>query len=455
MFVGIPAARRFLAVLVLGQTVGLVAPALAEQQQELDAEPSQVNRAQPVIVPEPKSTTVKVETPAVAAPAKPPVDLDGKWSFGGAIRTRIDAAFNSTDARTGAPATRSYVGFDTLILKAEYDSSSLFGAAKYRIYGGAFPYNRENGYNVYFGEFSFLQYGYAGIKLTPEDSISGGVQQVPFGIVPWFGSPFNENLGYALGIEEVYDAGVQYSHVEKDLNYQFGYFPTDGGNYFGISRDAARYTTNIVRADGYLAGGTNNSEQHILVARGEYTVYRDALMSATFGASVWHSSLYNYDTRHYGSKQLEALHFVGTYGPWTFKTIGTRIDIDPRNPGGRNSLITVGAYDATYNMATKGFFWSADLAYKLALDTGPFTAIVPFVDYARYFKDRADFRDSERYIVGTSFDFRWVKGLNVSAEMRIGRNDPFTGAGQFTQSLGAGGDNKYKKAFYVNIGYYF
>ncbi|UMY16767.1 hypothetical protein MMB17_19145 [Methylobacterium organophilum] len=425
------------------------------QQQELDAEPSRVNRAQRVTVPEPRRKKIPASAPSPVAPLAAPSVLDGKWTFGGAIRARIDANFDATNARTGAPDTRSYFGFDTLIVKAAYDSSTLFGAAQYRFYGGAYPYTRESGYKSTFGEFNFLQFAYAGVKLSPEDSISVGLQQVPFGLVPYFSTTFFETVGFVAGLEEVYNTGLKFSHVEKDFNYQLGYFPADGGNYFGISRDASRYSTNVVKADSYVAGGSNNVEQHMLVGRGEYTFFRNEAVTATVGASIWHSSIYNYDTGTYGSKQQEALHFVGTYGPWTLRAIGARVDIDPRNPGGRNSLITIGSYDGSYNLATKAFFFSGDLSYKFTPTVGPFTEIVPYFNYSAYYKDQRAYRDTERYIVGSAWTIRNISGLYVYTEMRIGRNDPYTGAGQYTQGLAAGGDNKFKKSFYVNIGYYF
>lgn len=133
--------------------------------------------------------------------------------------------------------------------------------------------------------------------------------------MPYFGTSFLETLAFTAGIEEVYNLGIKYSHTEPDLNWQLAFYPSDGGNWFGISRDAARYTANIVTADPYVPFGSNNSERDMLVARVERTVYRSELASVTLGASVWHSRLFNTDTRENGSKQSEALHAVATYGP--------------------------------------------------------------------------------------------------------------------------------------------
>ncbi|MCJ2142409.1 hypothetical protein [Methylobacterium sp. E-066] len=193
----------------------------------------------------------------------------------------------------------------------------------------------------------------------------------------------------------------------------------------------------------------------MLVGRAEYTLYHDTIASASVGASALHASLYNDDTSLYGSKQQEALHFIGTYGPWLTRAVVTRIDINPRNPGRRNGLITMGSFDGSYNVATKGWSVSGELAYKFTPNSGPFTEIVSYLNYSAYYKDRSDFRDSERYILGAALTVREVKGLYIYSEFRFGRNDPYTGIGNYGQGTGSGGTNRWATTYLTNIGYYF
>lgn len=437
-------ARELAAALVVCAAGGLLFnfPACAQDQgtQEINAEPSQVNREEPVTVPEPTP-------PTEAAPGLP-----GKFTFGGAIRARYDVRFNSVSL-SGFPKTAEHFSFDTLALKAAYDSDTIFGAAQYRFYGGSFIYGPRNGYRGYPGEVNFPMWAYIGYKLTPADSITFGLNQVPFGLTPYFGSSFLESLGFTMGIEEVYNLGVKYAHVEPDFNYQFGFYPSASPSAFGISRDSARYSTNIVKADSYVPFGSRNAEENMFVGRVEYFFVKNDLASLALGASIWHSDIYNFDTRQTGSKQLEGLHLNATYGPWGFKAIYVRQDIDPKNPI-RNDLVTIGGYDASYNMATHGNFISGEVSYKIPEDIGPFN-VVPYLNYSAYFKDRSNFKNSERFILGAAWTLKADPNLVIYSEGVFGRNDPYVGAGQFLNGLAKGGDNKWKAAFIVNIGYYF
>ncbi|MCJ2142410.1 hypothetical protein [Methylobacterium sp. E-066] len=206
--------------------------AVYAQEVELDAEPNRVNAAQPVAIPDPQAMAptrqrraARVEPATVSNPAAIPLAADGAWTFGGAVRGRITLNFDDINRRTSLNDTGTYFGVDALILKANYDSNTFFGAAQYNIYGGAFPFNRAAGYKETFGEANFLKFAYAGIKLDNENSVTIGLQQVPFGIVPYFSTSFIETFAYVIGIEEMYNVGVKFSHVERDFNYQLGYFP--------------------------------------------------------------------------------------------------------------------------------------------------------------------------------------------------------------------------------------
>jgi len=230
--------------------------------QELDAEPTRLNKTQPVVVPDP--------TPTLA------VTPTEKFTFGGAIRARYDWRFNDVSL-AGAPKASEHFDFDTLALKAAYDSDTIFGAAQYRFYG--------------------------------------------------------------------------------------------------------------------------------------------------------------------------------TYGPWGFKAIYIRQDIVAKNPI-RNDLITVGGFDFAYNMATHGNFVSAEVTYKIADPIGPFLA-APYFGYSAYDKDNANFKATERFILGSAWTLTADPNLVIYTEGVFGRNDPYVGAGQFVNGLAQGGDNRWKSRFIMNIGYYF
>lgn len=400
---------------------------------------------------DPNSASTSNQEPAPASPSPAPLEADdGKFKFGGAIRARYDVRYDASSL-AGFPKTSEHFSFDTLALKASYDSSTIFGAAQYRFYGGSFVYGPRNGYLGYPGEVSFPLYAYLGYKFTPEDSLTVGINQVPFSLLSTFSVSFFETIGFTMGLEEVYNFGVKYAHVGKDLNYQFGFYPGASPNAVGISLDSARYSTNIVRADPGLTNGSQNREQNMFVGRVEYFPIKNDSNSFGFGASVWHSDIYNFDTGLTGAKQLEGVHFIATNGPWGLKGNYIRQDIDPKNPNG-NAIISIGGYDSSYNMATHGNFVSAELTYKFTDPVGLFTP-APYVNYSAFFKDKSNFKTSERFMVGSAWTYVNDPNLIIYTEYMIGRNDAYVGS--FSQGLAAGGDDRWKSRFYMNIGYYF
>lgn len=76
--------------------------------------------------------------------------------------------------------------------------------------------------------------------------------------------------------------------------------------------------------------------------------------------------------------------------------------------------------------------------------------ITRYLNYSVVTKDKSGYKDSQRIIAGAHFS---AGPLFVYTEMRWGRNDPYTG--DYVSGTTAGGEDKWKKAFYANIGYYF
>ncbi|MCX8252521.1 putative signal peptide [Beijerinckiaceae bacterium RH AL1] len=390
------------------------------------------------------------------APLFPPIPTfvigDGTLTVGGLLRFRYDARFNEVNAY-GNPRTTNHFSYDTAGPKIAYDSTTFFGSMQYRFYGGSFIYSGNSGYKDYPGEVSFPMWGYIGYKLTPHDSLTGGLNQAPFGLVPYYGSSFIESLAFTMGIEEVYAPGIKYSHDEERYDFQLAFYPTANPNGFGVSRDSARYSTAIVSADTATPNGSSNAERNIIVGRAEYYFVKNAKMSLVAGADVWHSTVANFNTGLDGFKQNEGAHLDATYGPWDLRVVVVRQDIYAKNPIS-NDFISIGGFDSSYNMATHGNVLTTELNYKLPGGIGPFN-VMPYVDYDAYYKDNPAFRDTQRYILGAAWTYKRDPKLLIYTEGIFGKNDPYVGAGEFESGLAQGGDNKWRSEVIVNIGYYF
>ena len=387
---------------------------------------------------------------AYAQPAEPqPVDQPratadpwptGKLKLNGAIRARYDYSFDYAE-------NISKLSFDTFRLGLEYDSPTLFGAAQYRFYGGAFPYDNTR----QIGRINFPVFAWLGYKLDDKNRIIAGLNQIPFGLLPYTTAAFYQSMVNAIGLEDVHNFGARYMLQTGPLDVQVGFYPVDGGDWAGTSRDAARYTVNAVHADQSLAGGSNNRERNMLVGRLAYTLQQTERARNELGISGLYSTLHNADTNRNGHRTAYAAHYAGQFAALGVRAEVGRQNMSARNPAAvGNSMITFGAYDGSYNVAAKGNFLSAEISYELPWTLGPINKVTPYLNYSAFMKDRSDFRDSRRLIAGAHFN---AGPLFIQTELRFGRNDPMTG--DYSNGAAAGGDGKLKRVFYANIGYYF
>lgn len=389
------------------------------------------------------------DTPATKPDVVPPASPKKGLKVGATLRGRYDLRFNDVSG-SGAKRTSNHLSFDTLALTADYTSDRFFGAAQYRFYGGNFIYGKSAGYREYLGEVRFLMYAYGGAKLTEFDSITAGIQPVPFDDRYW-GSSILDDLAFVYGFEETYNLGVKFRHETPRYRVEIGFFPSSGPAGGGISEDSSRYSTNISKADSYVPDGSRNDERNMLIGNVSYTLAATKTVKLSATISGWLSTIHNFDTRADGSKRIFAASLTGSKGPWHSKTLVARQDIDPRNPG-RNDMITVGGFDASYNIATKGTYVFGELGRSIDTRSLPFD-VTPYVNYGRFFKDAAGFKDSERLDIGAVWSSKKSQRIKVYSEFLIGRNDPYVGAGQFISGAAQGGDGRLKKSILVIFGY--
>ncbi len=367
-------------------------------------------------------------------------DGDGTLKIGGALRARYDYTFDN-------PQNVSKLSLDTFRLDVNYDSPGLYGSAQYRFYGGAYPYD----YTSQVGRINFPAFAWLGYKLSEQTRVVAGLQQLPFGLMPYASSTFYQTLVNNIGLEDVHDLGVKVQHQWGAMDFQFGFYPRDGGSWAGTSRDGARYSVNVARADTGLAGGSSNQERNIMLGRWAYTLSGTGAERSEVGVSLLHSTLHNVDTGEDGNRAAYALHYAGSVGGLGILAEAGRQRMSPRNTSAQgNGSVSFGAFDGTFNVAAKGRFYSAEINYLLPGSFAAINTIKPYLNYSLFTKDQAGFKDSQRMIAGASFN---AGPFFVYTEMRWGKNDPYTG--DYANGAAAGGEDVWKKAFYANIGYYF
>ncbi|MFJ9989829.1 porin [Pseudomonas putida] len=373
----------------------------------------------------------------------PPVDamqVTENLNVGGAIRGRMDY---DPDQHI-----REF-SFDALALSVDYKSDTWVGAARYWLYGGDYPYDYVNSV----GDISFPEYAWVGYNLNPETQVQFGLNQVPFGILPYFSSTFTETLGYVIGLEDLYEVGGKYQKTAGDWNVQAGYYLRPSFQGKGTSQGGRTYSNVIARADEGIENGSHNQERNLVAVRIAKS-FSSTLGVHEVGVSALTSTLENSETHDNGRRSALALHYTQTTGPWVLQLLAARQIMSPRNQGS-DDVVTLGGLDATYNVASRGNLYVTGVDYNVSetfLD-GEINTIKLYGNYSAFLKSGKGYYDTQRYIAGVSFYIG--SHLFIATEWLFGKSDPYVGGSDYVQSLAAGGSRRWENQGYMNIGFYF
>ena len=356
-----------------------------------------------------------------AAPAMA-VQVTENLDLGGAVRARWDYDPDRDIQK---------FGLDTVFLSAKYNSDSWIGEAQYRFYGRSYPYQ----YTKNYGDIQFAKFAWAGYKFNPDQQVHVGLNTVPFGLQPYFGSTFYETLGNVIGLEDVQQVGAKYIQQSGDWNLQAGYYLRPAWQGKGTS-NGVTYSSVVSEADSYVADGSNNQERNTVVLRVAKALDLGPWKSE-IGLSGLTSSLQNRDTHDDGRRNAVAVHYLGKNGPWGVQLQAARQQMSPRNAG-TDELVTLGGYDGTYNVASRGNLYVADVSYDVA---GKYlfdqvSGVKVYANYSAFDKSASEFKTSERMILGSSFS---VSKLWVAAEWLFGKNDPYIGGRAIPRAWGLAG----------------
>ena len=313
------------------------------------------------------------------------------------------------------------LNFDTFRPYINYNSDTWIASARYRFYGKAYPYQ----YTQRFGDISFAEYAWVGYKFDENRQVQVGLNQVPFGILPYFSNTVTETLGYTLGLEDLYEVGAKYKQKLGDWDLQAGYYIRPAWQGKGTSKGGVSYSNVPADADSYVEDGSNNQERNMIALRVAKTVDLDG-WKTELGVSALTSQLQNRDTDDNGRRNALALHMTGTKGAWTTGLLAARQQMSPRNPG-NDDVVTLGGYDSSYNIASRGTLLMADLNYDIA---GKYlgdwvSAIKLYGNYSTFLKSGNGYEDTQRYIAGASFMLG--EHVFIAGEWIFGKNDPYVG----------------------------
>jgi hypothetical protein len=368
------------------------------------------------------------------------IQVTDNLQIGAALRARIDYDPDRDIEK---------LNFDTFRPYINYTSDSWIASARYRFYGKAYPYQ----YTKKFGDISFPEYAWIGYKFDENRQVQVGLNQVPFGIQPYFSNTVTETLGYTLGLEDLNEVGAKYKQKFGDWDLQAGYYVRPAFQGKGTSKGGVTYSNAPTDADSYVTDGSNNQERNMVALRIAKAMDLGG-WKTELGASALTSELQNRDTDNNGRRNALGLHLTSSKGPWTTGFLAARQQMSPRNPG-NDDFVTLGGYDSSYNIASRGTLLVADLNYdiggKYLGDT--VNSIKLYGNYSAFLKSGDGYQDTQRYIGGVSF----MVGnyVFIATEWIFGKNDPYVGGSSYTQSLAAGGTNHWENQVLSNIGFYF
>ncbi|MNE10835.1 hypothetical protein D3C80_1035640 [compost metagenome] len=345
---------------------------------------------------------------------------------------------NYQDKHYGEPASDQKLKFDAAILRLGYESPDWFGKAEYRCYQ----------YDT-FCDFSTLVTGYLGYRFNSTDNITVGLQPIPFGPGRYWDSSFYASINNTMGLQDALDLGVNY-HFElpSATKIDLAYFATDGGNYHGESKDAARYTANVVTSSDPLKTDLNEKNMWMARVDQELKFLTTDNLKVSLGGSYWHSEIENEKASTDGTRNAWALFNRVNYKNLNVVLTGGEQSITNKDAFSPHSS-TFGSFDAEYDIANKGYFYTVDISYvfKNVRDS---LNVTPYVVFSGFNKKEQGFDDSQRNIVGVALDY---KNVTLYTEYLMSKNDPFVG-GTGT-SLAAGDDGKWNKLLNVMLVYSF
>ena len=296
----------------------------------------------------------------------------------------------------------------------------------------------------------FLKDAWAGYKFNDEQRLTIGLQFIDFGYDRLWGNSYYETILNTVGLEDIQNLGVKYRFKNEDYHLALGFYPRDGGNFKGTSKDSSRYSGNFVQADD-LNEGTNIEEKNMWIGRAskKINLNKAHALKTEIGASYWHSDLENQRTGLDGTRDAWNVFALTELNAWQWLFVAGAQDIknaDNLHP----QYSTIGAFDFPYQVANKAKFVVNELSYTVDKPLFKLENIKPYISYSQFLKDESGFKDSERLMAGVYFNY---KAIGVQGEYIWSKNDPMTGGSG--NGLAQGDSNRWNQLFYLSLGYYF
>ena len=379
----------------------------------------------------------------------------GPLSVGGAIRANY--VYGDYDATGDAPQRGDNGGnfeLDTYRINLDFKQDMWIGKAEYRWYDG----------------YNFLHTGWIGADLGDNGQVQVGLNRVPFGVGAY--GPANSwffDQHYYVGLSDDMDYGIKYSRTAGSWMFDVAYYLSAEANGQGGSDDSARYSYDIVDTDNPY-GHYEEASQVNLRTR---VNLQDIPCPTQLGASLQYGLLDADDSAEDSYAAAGSLHSKTTLGSWALMLQVTRYDYAADYKSGAmdgmgnplsDDLITMGAYDFAWPVASEGTIPAVALSYTWKPGVEWIDSMTFYNDYSVILKDGesgsgTELNDSALNVTGVAIAnggwYIYVDYAYSDGNYFVGdEGDDYStieGVGDF----GVNGNDEWNGRFNINFGYYF
>lgn len=350
--------------------------------------------------------------------------------LGGALR--FNGFYKNWKGQEANQAKGGDLDFDTWRINAKAQYDHLFLSAEYRFYPG----------------YNMLKEGYVGYRWNKgQTEVQLGVNQVPFGNLPYGSHNWFFMIPYYIGLEDDHDAGVKLKHQTGDWTFHGAFYKNSEGHYSGSSESSARYSYDILG---------DNEEVNQFNGRVAYQ-----WGNTEIGFSAQYGQLFNTVNEEFGDQQAFAAHLNGDYGPWNVKAQAIIYDYDPVQTAAQEPFVIMGAYDFPYQVAKRGRVYVGGISYDLPVDWGPITKLTFYENFSYFNKTVSGYNDAQMNVAGCMIT---AGPIYSYVDVAMGQSHPWIGP-VWSEALSRGidpnaesgtpEDKNWATRFNVNIGYYF
>lgn len=385
----------------------------------------------------------------------------GPLTIGGAIRANY---VNGDYAPDGSDAPQrgdngGNMELDVFRINLDYQQDNLLGKAEYRWYDG----------------YNFLHTGWIGYQLDENGQIQAGLNRVPFGIGDY--GPANSwffDQHYYVGLSDDMDYGIKYSRTMGALSFDLAYYLMAEHSFQGASPESARYSYDIVDNGSPYS---HYEEENQVNARAIWSLELDEGVTSDLGVSLQWGQLAADETYAEDSDAWAAsIHNKLSIGDFALMLQLTQYKydadykasaVDENGDPLSNDLITMGAYDFAWPVASEGTIPAAAVSYTIKPDIEWIDSLTFYNDFSVILKDGKlpdgrDFNDSAMNVTGVAIAsggwYIYVDYAYANGNYFVGNEGDVYGdtyADSAVGDFGANQNDDWKGRFNINFGYYF